>query len=139
MLADIEYILYHVIPERPQGGAVRFDVEFYETISGEQPAREFLLSLDKKMRAKMADTISILEDNGYELRLPYSRHLSEGIFELRAKVGSDISRVLYFFYVDRKIILTNGFIKKTQKTPISEIERAKKYRADYLRRKENQS
>jgi phage-related protein len=115
----------------------RFEVEFYETASGDQPAREFLLSLDKKMRAKMADTISILQDNGYELREPYSKHLSEGIFELRAKVGSDITRVLYFFYVDQYIILTNGFIKKTRKTPPREIERAKKYRADYLRRKES--
>ena len=85
----------------------------------------------------MADTISFLQDNGYELREPYSKHLSEGIFELRAKVGSDITRVLYFFYVERHIILTNGFIKKTQKTPPKEIERAKKYRADYLRRKES--
>lgn len=118
---------------------MRFDVEFYETINGEQPARDFILSLDKKMRAKMTDTIVILRDNGYELREPYSKHLSEGIFELRAKVGSDITRVLYFFYVDRKIILTNGFIKKTQKTPRAELERAKKYRADYLRRKESQS
>lgn len=115
---------------------MRFDVEFYETASGEQPARDFLLSLDKKMRAKMADMISILEDNGYELREPYSRHLSEGIFELRAKVGSDITRVMYFFYIDRRIILTNGFVKKTQKTPRAELERAKKYRADYLRKQE---
>ena len=115
----------------------KFEVEFYETPNGDQPAKEFLLSLDKKMRAKMADTISILQDNGYELREPYSKHLSEGIFELRVKVGSDITRVLYFFYVDRHIILTNGFIKKAQKTPPKEIERAKKYRADYLRRKES--
>jgi len=115
----------------------KFEVEFYETPNGDRPAKEFLLSLDKKMRAKMADTISILQDNGYELREPYSKHLSEGIFELRAKVGSDITRVLYFFYVELHIILTNGFIKKTQKTPPKEIERAKKYRADYLRRKGN--
>ena len=87
------------------------------------------------MRAKVANTIGILQDNGYELREPYSKHLSEGIFELRAKVGSDITRVLYFFYVDRHIILTNGFIKKMQKTPQSEIEKAKRYRADYLQRK----
>ena len=69
--------------------------------------------------------------------MPYSEELENGIFELRAKVGSDISRVLYFFVVGRKIILTNGFIKKTQKTPKSEIELAKKYRADYLSREEN--
>lgn len=78
-----------------------------------------------------------MQNNGYELREPYSKHLSQGIFELRAKVGSDITRVMYFFYVDQHIILTNGFIKKTQKTPPKEIEKAKKYRADYLSRKEN--
>ena len=88
-------------------------MEFYEKENGEQPAKEFMLSLDKKLRAKLADTIMILQDNGYELREPYSKHISEGIFELRAKQGSDITRVMYFFYVDRHIILTNGFIKKT--------------------------
>ena len=114
----------------------RFEVEFYEKENGEQPAKEFMLSLDKKLRAKLADTIMILQDNGYELREPYPKHISEGIFELRAKQGSDITRVMYFFYVDRHIILTNGFIKKTQKTPQSEIEKAKRYRSDYLKRKE---
>lgn len=113
----------------------KFEVEFYETKDGKQPVKDFLLSLDKKMRAKMADTISILQDNGYKLREPYSKQLSEGIFELRAKFGSGITGVLYFFYVDRNIILTNGFIKKTQKTPTKEIDRAKKYRMDYLSRK----
>lgn len=116
----------------------KFKVEFYETETGRQPAKEFLLSLDKKMRAKMLHMISILQDNGNELREPYSKHLSDGIFELRAKVGSDITRVLYFFYVDRQIILTNGFIKKTMKTHPKEIVLAKKYRADYLLRKENE-
>lgn len=114
----------------------RFEVDFYEKENGEQPAKEFMLSLDKKLRAKLADTIMILQDNGYELREPYSKHISEGIFELRAKQGSDITRVMYFFYVDRHIILTNGFIKKSQKTPQSEIEKAKRYRSDYLKRKE---
>lgn len=111
-------------------------MDFYEKENGEQPAKEFMLSLDKKLRAKLADTIIILQDNGYELREPYSKHISEGIFELRAKQGSDITRVMYFFYIDRHIILTNGFIKKTQKTPQSEIEKAKRYRSDYLKRKE---
>ena len=116
----------------------KFEVEFYEKENGEQPAKEFLLSLNKKMRAKMAGTVVILQDYGYELREPYSKHLEEGIFELRAKVGTDISRVLYFFYVDRRIVLTNGFIKKSQKTPPGEIDKAKRYRADYLRRRERQ-
>lgn len=74
---------------------MRFEVEFYETENGEQPAKEFMLSLDKKMRAKLLMLVQVLEDNGYELREPYSKHLSEGIFELRTKFGTNISRVLY--------------------------------------------
>ena len=64
------------------------------------------------------------------------KHLNDGIFEIRANVGTDISRVLYFFMVGRKAILTHGFIMKTQKTPPSEIDRAKNYRSEYLSRKE---
>ena len=63
--------------------------------------------------------------------------LEDGIFELRAQSGSDITRVLYFFFVGRKIILTNGFVKKTPQTPPEELDRAKQYRSDYLKRKEN--
>ena len=116
----------------------RFEIEFYEKPDGEQPARDFLMSLDVKMRAKLVSIIAVLEENGNELREPYSKHLSEGIFELRAKSGTDITRVLYFFYVGRHIVLTNGFVKKSQKTPPGELERAKRYRADYLSRKESE-
>lgn len=91
-------------------------------------------SLDVKMRTKFLMEIKLLEEKGNELREPYSKPLEDGIFELRAKVGTDISRVLYFFYYQGRIILTNGFVKKTQKTPSSEIEKAKRYREDFLER-----
>lgn len=116
-----------------------YKVVFYDAPNGELPAKEFLDSLDVKMRAKMAHTIGILQANGVQTRLPYSEHLDDGIFEVRAKVGSDISRVLYFFFVGKSIVLTNGFIKKTQKTPPREIELAKKYRKEYLSREENRN
>jgi len=109
-----------------------FDVVFYAKANGTEPVRDFLLSLDKKMRAKMTRTIVMLRSNGTMLREPHSKPLSDGIYELRARVGSDISRVLYFFFVGQRIVLTNGFIKKTQKTPPAEIERAKRYRSEYL-------
>ena len=60
--------------------------------------------------------------------------IEDGIIEIRCKVGNNISRVLYFFYFEGKIILTNGFVKKTQKTPTEEIKLAKKYRADFKER-----
>lgn len=113
-----------------------FEAIFFEKDDGSCPVEEFLLSLDKKMRAKLTKEIALLQDVGNELREPYSKHLEDGIFELRAKIGSDISRVLYFFFFGSKIILTNGFIKKTQKTPRKEIDIAKKYRTLYLKRED---
>ncbi len=77
---------------------MHIDVEFYTTADGRKPAKEFLLELEPKMRAKMAKIIELLESNGPDLRMPYSESLGNGIFELRAKVGSDISRELYFFF-----------------------------------------
>ena len=113
---------------------MRFEAELYETANGDCPVKMFLDKTETKMRAKTMQMIALLEEKGNELREPYSKPLSDGIFELRVKIGSDISRVLYFFVVGNKIVLTNGFIKKTQKTPRTEIERAKRYRADYLTR-----
>jgi len=113
-----------------------YEVSFYEKSDGSEPAKEFILSLEPKMRAKVLRTIDLLATNGPELREPYSKSLGDGILELRTKVGSDISRVLYFFVIGRRIILTNGFIKKTQKTPRYELERAKRFRDDYIQRKE---
>lgn len=111
-----------------------FDVEYYEKEDGTFPAEEFILSLDSKMQAKMFRELDLLETFGNQLREPHSKPLEDGIYEIRAKVASDITRVLYFFVVNKKIILTNGFVKKTQKTPDNEIALAKKYRKDYPER-----
>ncbi len=111
-----------------------FKVVFYDKPDGTEPAKDFILSLDVKMQAKIVREIELLAVNGTELREPYSKYIGDNIFELRAKVGSDISRVLYFFFVGRKVILTNGFIKKTDKTPRGEKDRAIRYRQDYLNR-----
>ena len=73
----------------------------------------------------------LLEEFGNTLREPHSKPIGDSIFELRIKFASDITRIFYFFYVGNKIVLTNGFIKKTQKTPPAEIELAKKYKEDY--------
>lgn len=114
----------------------KYQVLFFEKENGEIPAEEFINSLDNKMAAKLYRLLMMVSENGPELREPYSKHLDDGIFELRAKVGSNISRVLYFFFVGRKVIVTNGFIKKTQKTPPSEINKAKLFRKEYIEREE---
>ena len=111
-----------------------FTVELYELPNGKKPVAEFIKSLDTKMQVKAIDSISILEEYGTRLREPYSKALGNGIFELRIKFASDITRIFYFFYVENRIILTNGFVKKTQRTPPGELEKAMKYKDDYLRR-----
>jgi phage-related protein len=108
---------------------------FYDKPDGTEPAKEFLDSLDAKMFAKMIRAIELIRASGTAVREPYSKHLDDGIFEVRARIGSDISRVLFFFYTGKRFVLTHGFIRKTQKTPPAEIVRAKKYRKEYLNRK----
>ncbi len=111
-----------------------FNVEFYESDDGKEPIVEFLDSLDDKMAAKLVGLMEVLEEKGPSLRKPYSEHIEDGIFELRCKQGTNLTRVLYFFYIGKKIIATNGFVKKTQKTPPRELMIAKERRTDWLRR-----
>ncbi len=110
-----------------------FVVEFYETRDGQRPAEDFLDELDIKMRSKLVMTLKVLQEQGNRLREPYSKHLDDGILR-SAESWNGYFMVMYFFYYGGRIILTNGFIKKTQKTPKSEIERAKQYRKDFLER-----
>ena len=118
--------------------ASAYKICFYQKPDGTEPVKDFILSLNKKMRAKVLRTIQMLAANGPELREPCSKALEDGIFELRVRTGSDSSRIFYFFVIGQKVILTNGFIKKTQKTPPGEIARAKRYRKDYFKQVENQ-
>ena len=113
-----------------------YTVEFFEKENGEIPVEQFIYSLENKLEAKFYRLLDMLANNGPGLREPYSKYIEDGIFELRPRVGNDIARALYFFYDGKKIIVTNGFVKKTQKTPANEIALAKKYRIDYLRREE---
>jgi phage-related protein len=108
-----------------------FDVKYYELPNGEKPAEKFIDNLDVKMRVKALGSIEILKDFGNTLCEPYSKSVGKGLFELRIKFAGDITRIFYFFFVENKIVLTNGFVKKTQKTPPSEIALALKYKADY--------
>ncbi len=112
----------------------KYEVIFYEKESGECPVEDFISAQNVKMRAKLVGLLEVLAEKGNMLREPYSKQLEDGIFEIRCKVGSNITRVLYFFYYEGKIVLTNGFVKKTQRTPSREIKLAKTRRRDFVGR-----
>ena len=111
------------------------EVIFYMTEQGIKPAGQFINSVeDKKLRAKIIRSVKLLEKFGRELGMPDAKHLRNGIYELRIIQGNNIARCLYFFAIGDKAIVTNGVIKKTQKTPPEVIDLAEKFRADYERR-----
>lgn len=70
----------------------------------------------------------------------YLKHLTgtDGLYEARIQLGSNIWRVFCFFDSDKLVVLTNGFQKKTQKTPKNEIEKALRIMAEYFEQKRKQ-
>jgi phage-related protein len=70
--------------------------------------------------------ISLIEEHGADLRLPHSRAMGEGLFELRCKGKEGIGRAFYCTMVGQQIIILHSFIKKTQETPTRELNTARK-------------
>lgn len=89
-------------------------------------AKEFLISLEVKMKAKSLRTIELLEELGIELREPFSKKISgkKDLFELRIKQSSNICRFFYFFIPGKVIIILSGYIKKETKTSSEQITKA---------------
>lgn len=109
-----------------------YDVVYYEKSDVDCPVSTFIDEQTPQLQAKILRTIDLLATNGPDLREPLSKKLNDHIFELRCQTDGERARILYFFIKGRRIVLTHGFIKKTQKTPPKEIERAENYRRQHL-------
>lgn len=108
-----------------------FTVIFYTKDNGKVPVAEFLDNLDKAIRAEITLEIKLLKEHGFNLREPHVKFIRDGLYELRIKVVRNHYRILYFFAKDKNIIMTNGFIKKDNKTPPKEIQTALDYKNNY--------
>jgi phage-related protein len=108
-------------------------VVFYRTADGHCPVEEFLDSLPAKAAQKATWTLSLLEDLEI-VPSAYFKKLggTDGIWECRFVFGSNAYRLLCFFPGRSAVVLTHGFVKKSQKTPGAEIERAEGYKKDFL-------
>jgi len=110
-----------------------YKVKFYcDSQTGKEPALDFIKSLDKKISSKISKYIEYLRINGAYLDEPYSRHIEGKIRELRVDFSNNHYRLFYFCVIDRNIIILHAYLKKTNKTPINEILRAKANLFDYI-------
>ncbi len=113
-------------------------VDYYQKENGEIPVFEFLRSLEPKLRAKTQSTIDLLEACGTNLKEPYVAPIKgekyKGLWELRVKFASDITRVFYFMFKGNTFVLLHGFRKKTGRAPSGELDRAMRYKLDFERR-----
>ncbi|MBI4738175.1 type II toxin-antitoxin system RelE/ParE family toxin [Candidatus Woesearchaeota archaeon] len=112
-----------------------FQVKFFKSVKGEEYAYEFIKGLQQHIRERITANIQYLHDHGNLARRPYVEYLGNKVYELRTACAHLEIRILYFFD-DRLIILTHGFLKKTDATPRNEIERAQKIRVDYFKQKD---
>ena len=116
---------------------VKNELEFIE-VNKDCPMIDFLDDIeDEKLKSKTIRNIYLLADLKNNARPPLSEYIGEGIFELRTKFSSNITRAFYFFIWGNKIIMTNGYIKKSQKLDNTEFNKAKKLMDNYLKSKAN--
>ncbi len=106
-----------------------FQVVFYRTDSDNEPVREWLKRLERDARKVIGEDIKTVQF-GWPLGMPLVRKLEPGLWEVRSHIAQGIARVL-FTVIENKIVLLHGFIKKSQKTPPSDLATARKRLASF--------
>jgi phage-related protein len=112
-------------------------VNFYRFPNGNSPVEDFLNSLTGKQAQKVLWVLQLIEELEAVPRQYFKKLVdTEGIWEVRIQFGNDIFRLLGFFESGTLLILTNGFAKKTQKTPPQEIALAVRRQQEHLARRQ---
>src|SRR5688572_6685417 len=111
-------------------------IVFYSTRSGRDPVAEFLRALVPKQRGKIAWVLDILRTTEH-VSAKYLKKLAgtDGLWEIRVTYRGDAFRLLSFFEGRNVVVVLTAFAKKSEETPLLEIELAQQRRRDYLDRK----
>ncbi len=116
-----------------------YEVEFYCDRNGKSEIVDFLDALQEKSKTSKTDRINrekilayigALARYGTRIGQPYVKHIDNEIWELRPLQN----RIFFFYWKDNKFVLLHHFIKKSQKTPLKEIAKAKNNLKDFLER-----
>ncbi len=101
----------------------RLQVIFYRTTAGNEPVREWLKALPPEDRKIIGDDLKIAQ-YGWPLGMPLIRKLEAGLWEVRCRLQDRIARVIFTVESDAMVLL-HGFIKKSQKTPLQDLQLAR--------------
>lgn len=105
-------------------------------IAYKQYFNEFMETLDEGTRDKVLYILALLRTQD-RLPVKFIKIIKDGLYELRIEYNKNIYRLFFVFDGNRIVVLFNGFQKKTQKTPKSEIEMALKLKDEYYASKGN--
>lgn len=100
---------------------MKYTIEYFHS-----RVRDEIESWPSGILADYARMIELLMEFGPNLRMPHSRSMGQGLFELRPRGTEGIGRVFYCFMVRRRIVILHAFVKKTQETPVKELRLARK-------------
>ena len=106
-----------------------WQIEYYS-----DDVRLAIAALPVSIRAGYARLTELLEDFGLELRMPHSRAMGGGLFELRPRDKEGIARVFYCTLVGRRIVILHSFVKKPHETPKRELALARKRQEEISKR-----
>lgn len=95
---------------------MKYEITYYS-----DAVQQDVLSLPEGVLADYLRISDLLEEFGPALRMPHSRAMGDGLFELRPKGREGIGRVFYCFLIGKKIMIIHSFVKKTQETPKREL------------------
>ena len=100
-----------------------WQISFYEDCRGKSPVLDFIKGLDARDRAKINNTLRLLEEFGPELGMPHARRIKKGLWELRPGAN----RLFYFMQMKNRFVILHGYRKRSRKAPEKEIARALRY------------
>jgi len=111
------------------------EINFFRNSEGSCPVEEFLDSLTSKQAQKVTWVMQLIEELDKRVPKQYFKKLvdTDDIWEIRVQMGSNIFRILGFFVDKHIFIATNGFQKKTDKTPDNEIVLAEKRKHEHIK------
>ncbi len=98
-----------------------FEIEYFN-----ERVRDEIESWPGDLFADFGRLLDLLAEYGPVLRLPHSRSMGDGLFELRPRGSSGIGRAFYCFLIGKRVVIVHAFIKKSQQTPDKELKLARK-------------